>query len=89
MGIRLFIDGIPYFFTDQQLKELFIPYGTVLSAEVAHDPRGRPLQFGYVEMAAPHEGNMAIQQLHRSRFHGRLLLVKFDKRDRTEPTSGV
>ncbi len=89
MGIRLFIDGIPYFFTDQQLKELFVPYGTVLSAEVAKDPRGRHLQFGYVEMAAPHEANMAIQQLNRSKLNGRFLLVIQDKRDRTEPTSGV
>jgi RNA recognition motif-containing protein len=89
MSVRLFVDGIPSFFTDQQLKELFLRYGTVLSAEVAKDPRGRSLQFGYVEMAAPHEANMAILELNRSKLNGRFLLVMWDKRDTTGPTWGV
>lgn len=89
MNTRVFVDGIPSFFTDQQLKELFIRYGTVLSAEVAKDPRGRSLQFGYVEMAALHEANMAILELNRSKLNGGFLLVMWDKRDATEPTCGV
>ena len=89
MGIRLFIDGIPCFFTDQQLKELFNRYGTVLLAEVEKDTRGRSLQFGYVEMAAPHEANMAILELNRSKLNGRFVLVIRDKRDRPGSTSSV
>ena len=81
MGTRLFVDGIPSFFTAQQLKELFIPYGTGLSAEVTKDQQGRSLRFGYVEMAAPHEAKRAILGLHRSNLYGRPLLVMVEQKN--------
>jgi len=89
MGTKLLVDGIPSFFTDQQLKELFSRYGTVLSTKVIRDPRAQSLKFGYVEMATLHEANTAIQQLNRSWLYGQALVVKMEKKDTTEPTWSV
>ena len=89
MGTKLLVDGIPSFFTDQQLKELFSRYGTVLSTKVIRDSRARSLKFGYVEMATLHEANTAIQQLNRSWLDGQALVVKMEKKDITEPTWSV
>lgn len=63
--------------TQQDLKELFAPFGTVQSAEIALDaftdlPRG----FGYVEMPEEEEARQAISQLHGSQFSGRVLIVQ-------------
>lgn len=86
MGTRLLVDGIPSLFTDQQFQELFLPYGTVLSAEVMSDPNGESLEFSYVEMATFDEANAAIQQLNRSWLDGQVLVVKMEKKDTTGPT---
>ena len=86
MGTRIIIDGIPSFFTDQQLKELFLRYGTVLSAEVKRYPNGESLGFGYVGMATSDAANTAIRQLNRSWLDGQVLVVKMEKKDTSEPT---
>jgi RNA recognition motif-containing protein len=85
MGTRLFVDGIPSFFSDQQLKELFQRYGTVLSAEVMRYPDGESLEFGYVEIAAPEEADMAISRLNRTELYGHVLSVKVDRSGLHEP----
>ncbi|BFU96091.1 MAG: hypothetical protein NTNFB02_28130 [Nitrospira sp.] len=79
MDTGLFVDGFPSSFTDQDLRELFINHGVVVSAKVVRDPRGRSLAFGYVEMATPHDANTAIQRLHRKALHGSILLVSLNK----------
>ena len=86
MGTRLLVDGIPSLFTDQQIKELFIRYGTVLSAEVVRDPSGESLRLGYVEMAMLHEANMAIRQISRLQLFGMSLVVRIEKPGTSGPT---
>lgn len=89
MDTRLFVDGFPSCFTDQELRELFIRHGTVLSAKVVRDPRGRSLEFGYVEMATLHEANTAIQRLNRSKLDGGFLVVTMEKKDTTKDANGL
>ena len=89
MGARLLVDGLPSIFTDQQLKELFLRYGTVLSAEVMRYPNGESLGFGYVGMATSDAANTAIRQLNRSWLDGQVLVVKMEKKDTPGPTWGV
>ncbi len=89
MTTRLFVDGIPSSFSDQQLLELFARHGTVVSAEVVRDPAGDSLQFGYVEMATHEEAKLAIRQLNRSSLHGQALVVKLETLRTSDSPSGV
>lgn len=48
---KLFVGGLPWSFTDEQLAELFAPYGEVISAKIATERgTGRSRGFGFVEM---------------------------------------
>jgi RNA recognition motif-containing protein len=89
MGTRLFVDGIPVSFTDLQLKDLFIRYGTVLSAEIVRNPRVVSLRFGYVEMAMRHEANMAVRQLNRLQLCGVSLVVRIANSGTSGPTQSM
>ena len=69
------IEGVPPLFSNQQLKDLFAPFGTVLSAWVVTDPAGKSLRMGEVEMSTPQEAEKAMRALHRSQVQGEFLLV--------------
>jgi RNA recognition motif-containing protein len=89
MDRTLFVDCIPSFLTDQQLKELFQRYGTVLSAEVMRYPNGESLEFGYVEMATSDEANIAARRLNGTHLYGQALRVKIDQQEKkNEPRWG-
>ena len=75
MGTKLMVAGLPPLFSTQELKDLFAPFGTVLSALVITDPTGQSLCMGEVEMATPQEAERAIGKLHRSYVQGEYLLV--------------
>lgn len=48
---KLFVGGLPWSYTDEQLAELFAPHGEVISARIARE-RGtdRSRGFGFVEL---------------------------------------
>jgi hypothetical protein len=75
LGTKLRVDGLPPSFSTQHLKDLFAPFGTVLSAWVITDPGGQSLRMGEVEMSTPGEAQKAKGKLHRSYVQGTLLLV--------------
>ncbi|MFM8551776.1 MAG: RNA recognition motif domain-containing protein [Nitrospiraceae bacterium] len=56
MGSKMYVGGVPYSATEQQLSELFAPHGTVESARVITDKfTGLSRGFGFVEMATDEE----------------------------------
>ena len=77
MGKKLFVDGFPASCTDQQLYDLSVPFGQVLSARVISGHRGESLRFGFVEMASEEEAVRAQQALHRTFLEGQSLIVTF------------
>ena len=53
MGAKIYVGGLPYASTDEDLKELFSPHGTVQSARVITDKfTGKSRGFGFVEMSS-------------------------------------
>lgn len=85
MGTRLFVDGIPPYFRDEELRKLFLRYGAVLSAVVMRYPNGESLEFGYLEMAVPEEADMTISRLNGTELYGHVLSVKVDRSGLYEP----
>lgn len=76
MNKRLFVAGLPFSTTEEELKNLFSGVGTVVSANVIIDrATGRSKGFGFVEMETPEMATEAISKLNDTEFGGRKLIV--------------
>lgn len=76
MAKRLFIGGLPFSSTEDELKTLFAQAGTVVSATIIIDKfSGRSKGFGFVEMSTDEEATKAIETLNGSDMGGRKLVV--------------
>jgi len=77
MAKKLFVGGIPWATTSDDLQQLFSAHGTVSSATVITDKMsGRSRGFGFVEFANDAEADAAIAALNNSQYGGRTLVVK-------------
>ena len=88
MNKRLYVGGLPYSVTDEELEQVFSAHGTVESARVITDKytdssRG----FGFVEMSTVEEAEKAIEGLNGSELGGRSLTVNI-ARPREERSRG-
>ena len=73
--------GLPFETTDDELKKMFDPSGTVASATVAIDKgTGRSKGFGFVEMPDDEEAKTAIGSLNGTTMGGRELRVEVANR---------
>lgn len=83
MAKKLYVGGLPYSATDDDLKEFFSQAGNVESATVIIDKMtGRSRGFGFVEMASDEEFNRAVE-LNGKEFDGRTITVN-EAREREE-----
>lgn len=63
--------------TNDDLKNIFLPYGEVASAEIAIDAfTDKPRGFGLVEMPNDEQATAAVTALNKSEVAGKLLEVK-------------
>ena len=76
MGDRLYVSGLPYAVTEEELSDLFTQHGTVSSARIITDRfTGRSRGFGFVEMASQEAGNAAMENMNGKDMGGRQLVV--------------
>jgi RNA recognition motif-containing protein len=76
MATKLFVAGLAYSMTDDDLRNLFADYGTVDSAQIILDrDTKRSKGFGFVEMSTDEESKEAIQALNGKDMNGRPLTV--------------
>src|SRR5436190_20791740 len=88
MGKKLYVGNLSYDISDNELKEMFAPHGTVRSAQVIADrDTGRSKGFGFVEMSTDQEAQKAIEALNGKEFAGRALTVN-EARPREERGPG-
>jgi cold-inducible RNA-binding protein len=77
MAKKLFVGGIPWATTSDDLKELFSQHGTVASATVITDKMtGRSRGFAFVEFENDAEADAATEALNNKEYNGRTLVVK-------------
>lgn len=87
MGAKIYVGGLPYSTTEQQLSDLFAAHGTVASARIITDKfTGQSRGFGFVEMSSDGEAQAAITALNGTQFGGRTLTVNEARPQ--EPRSG-
>jgi cold-inducible RNA-binding protein len=89
MGTKLYVGGLPYSTTEQQLNELFSQHGSVTSAKVITDRyTGQSRGFGFVEMATSEEAQKAISALNGTQMDGRTLTVNEARPQEKRTSSG-
>ncbi len=87
MGSKIYVGGLPYAATEQQLSDLFAQHGAVESARVITDKfTGQSRGFGFVEMTTGEDAQKAISALNGTQMDGRTLTVNEAKP--MEPRSG-
>lgn len=76
MAMKLYVGGLAYSVTEQELEALFAEQGTVVSAAVIKDrDSGQSKGFGFVEMQDVKEGQAAIKNLNGKELSGRAIMV--------------
>jgi RNA recognition motif-containing protein len=77
MAQKLFVGGLPFATSNEQLRNLFAECGEVASATVVTDrDTGRSRGFGFVEMATPEDAEQAISKLNGTSVDGRTIQVE-------------
>jgi RNA recognition motif-containing protein len=73
---KLFVGGLPYAVSDQELNDLFAEYGTVVSATIIMDRQtGRSKGFGFVELEDDAMAQKAVEEMNGKDVDGRSLAV--------------
>ena len=73
---KLYVGGIPYRTTEDDMKAAFSEAGEVTSVSIISDRMtGRSRGFGFVEMASEAEAQAAIDRWDGKEFDGRMLSV--------------
>jgi RNA recognition motif-containing protein len=89
MAKRIYVGGLPYSASDEDLQALFASHGTVTSATVITDKyTGQAKGFGFVEMSTDAEASAAITALNSTTFGDRTLTVNEAKPREERSQSG-
>jgi cold-inducible RNA-binding protein len=87
MSKNLYVGNLPFGTTDEDLRQAFAQYGTVVKAQVIMDREtGRSRGFGFVEMGDGAEE--AINAMNGAQFGGRTLTVNEAKPRESRPGGG-
>mgnify|MGYP001156941714 FL=1 len=79
-GMKLFIGGVPYSATEEQLTELFSPHGELKEVHLAMDKEtGKSKGFAFVTFKSYKKGEAAIEALKGTKMDGRKLTIQESK----------
>jgi RNA recognition motif-containing protein len=70
MSTRIHVSGLSYFCTDDKLRQAFIPFGTVVLAQVVRDQWGHSLGVGIVHMACSEDVERVFNEHQRFEISG-------------------
>lgn len=89
MATKLYVGGLSYSTTEDELREYFSQAGNVSSAAIIIDKMtGRSKGFGFVEMSTEEEMSSAISMFNGKEFGGRTLTVNEAKPQEDRPRTG-
>lgn len=87
--MNIYVGNMPYSMSEDELRELFAPYGEISSVSVITDKfSGQSKGFGFVEMPDNSEADQAIKALNDHRLKGRPLKVNQAKPRTDRPRGG-
>ena len=78
--MKLFIGGVPYSATEEQLTEIFAAHGELKEVHIAKDREtGNSRGFAFVTYKSYKEGGAAIEALKGTKIDGRKLTIQESK----------
>ncbi len=87
--MRLYVGGLPYQTTEQDLVDLFAQVGQVTDASVITDREtGRSKGFGFVEMSTTQQAQSAIERLNGTLLGNRTITVNEARERQTAGSRG-
>ncbi len=72
---RLFIRNLPFSATEDEIKEAFSPFGTIVECHIPIDDKGRNKGYAFVKFTTSDEAANAKESLDGSPFQGRLIHI--------------
>jgi RNA recognition motif-containing protein len=73
---KLYVGSLPYSITEDELRDLFAPYGEIASVRIITDKfTGQSKGFGFVEMTNADDAQRAIEGVNGTQVSGRTLMV--------------
>ena len=89
MAKRIYVGGLPYSATEEDLENLFSSQGAVKDVSIITDRyTGQAKGFGFVEMENDSDADAAINALNGTQMGGRTLTVNEAKPKEDRPRSG-
>ena len=89
MAKRIYVGGLPYSATEEDLENLFSSIGAVKDATIITDRyTGQAKGFGFIEMDNDEEADAAINALNGTQMGGRTLTVNEAKPREDRPRTG-
>lgn len=86
---KLFVGGLPYSTTNEELNNMFSQFGAVISATIVTDKfSGTSKGFGFVEMQNDDEAQKAISELNGSNMDNRTIGVSVARPREDRPRDG-
>jgi predicted Zn finger-like uncharacterized protein len=76
---RCFVGNLAFAAEEDELREIFERYGTVVSVTIMTDENGSPKGYGFVNMESPVAGAKAVEELNGYEFCGRAINVSEGK----------
>ena len=75
--MKMYVGNLLYNMTEKELKNLFSPFGKVLSSRIIIDQYTRQSKnMGYVVMAVKEEGKQALKELNGKKINNKRIVVK-------------
>ena len=75
--MKMYVGNLIYNMTEKELRNLFIPFGKVLSSRiVTYQYTRQSKNIGYVEMAVYEEGKIAVNKLNGKKINDRSIIVR-------------
>lgn len=76
MAKKIYVGGLPYATTEEELRELFSPHGELESVNIIMDRfTGKSKGFAFIEMASDEAAEKAIEAVNGHELGGRTLTV--------------
>ena len=89
MAKKLYVGGLPYSTTEDELRDAFAGAGSVTSASIIMARMsGRSKGFGFVEMSTDEEAQKAVDMMNGKDFGGRTLTVNEARPMEERPRGG-
>jgi cold-inducible RNA-binding protein len=76
MSTKIYVGNLGNLVTEQELSDLFAPFGEILSARIIKDRfTNQSRGFGFVEMANDEDAKAAINDVNGTDFHDKKVVV--------------